>query len=56
MKGIVQNIDNQIKALNESIPLHKPDPHAGNILVDPVIIACLVFYWKKLKVELGQGE
>ena len=51
-EAITDNINNQVRALNESTALYNPDPHAGNILVDPVIIAALDYYWDKLKPSL----
>jgi len=41
--------DDLVRSLNESEALYKPDPHAGNILVDPVIIAALSHWWGEYK-------
>ena len=51
LRDIISNIKNQIEGLDKSTPILKPDANAGNLLVDPVIVAALTYYWEKL-IEL----
>jgi len=55
-EDIQSMIDDQVKALNESQSLYKPDQYAGNILVDPVIIAALAHWWGEYKNRLIKPE
>ena len=48
-EDIQSMIDDQVKALDESTALYEPDQYAGNILVDPVIIAALSYWWTEYK-------
>lgn len=52
LEDIIENISVKIKALNNATPLFKPEPYAGNLLVDPIIVATLDYYWEKLAKEL----
>uniref|UniRef100_A0A6H1ZS19 Uncharacterized protein n=1 Tax=viral metagenome TaxID=1070528 RepID=A0A6H1ZS19_9ZZZZ len=55
-EDIQSMIDDQVKALDESTALYEPDQYAGNILVDPVIIAALSHWWGKYKDRLIKPE
>jgi len=45
---LIGNVNNQVEALNNAIPIIEPSPYAGNLLVDPVIVAALDFHWREL--------
>ena len=46
--AIKRQLNTLINDLEKSKALEKPDKYAGNLLVDPVLVAGIAYWWRKL--------